>query len=134
MQHAVLFMLDLAARGVDFPSIDWVVQADAPEDAATYVHRVGRTARYAKGSRVLLLLLPSEEQGMVEALKSSPSRFVKARRFASKTNCSALHSKILTSNTWPNERWCHTCDQCTFIMTSQSSKSRGYLSKRLRLR
>jgi ATP-dependent RNA helicase DDX10/DBP4 len=111
MQHAVLFVLDLAVRGFDFPSIDWVVQADAPEDAATYVHR-----------------------GMVEALKSSSSRFVQARRFASKTNCSALHSKILTSNTSPNERWCHTCDQCTFIMTRQSSKSRGYLSKRLRLR
>ena len=70
MQHAVLFATDLAARGLDFPSIDWVVQADAPEDAATYVHRVGRTARYAKGGHALLLLLSSEEQGMLEALKA----------------------------------------------------------------
>ncbi|KAH8979630.1 DEAD-domain-containing protein [Lactarius akahatsu] len=70
MQHAVLLATDLAARGLDFPSIDWVVQADAPEDAATYVHRVGRTARYAKGGQALLLLLPSEEQGMIEALKA----------------------------------------------------------------
>jgi hypothetical protein len=37
IQHAVLFATDLAARGLDFPSIDWVVQADAPEDAATYL-------------------------------------------------------------------------------------------------
>jgi ATP-dependent RNA helicase DDX10/DBP4 len=36
MQHAVLFATDLAAPGIDFPSIDWAVQADAPEDAATY--------------------------------------------------------------------------------------------------
>ncbi|KAH8985950.1 DEAD-domain-containing protein [Lactarius hatsudake] len=70
MQHAVLLATDLAARGLDFPSIDWVVQADAPEDAATYVHRVGRTARYAKGGQALLLLLPSEEKGMIEALKA----------------------------------------------------------------
>ena len=70
MQHAVLFATDLAARGLDFPSIDWVVQGDAPEDAATYVHRVGRTARYAKGGHALLLMLPSEETGMVEALKA----------------------------------------------------------------
>jgi len=70
MQHAVLLATDLAARGLDFPSIDWVVQADAPEDAATYVHRVGRTARYAKGGQALLLLLPSEEKGMTEALKA----------------------------------------------------------------
>ncbi|KAH9057338.1 DEAD-domain-containing protein [Lactarius vividus] len=70
MQHAVLLATDLAARGLDFPSIDWVVQADAPEDAATYVHRVGRTARYAKGGQALLLLLPSEEKGMIGALKA----------------------------------------------------------------
>lgn len=70
MKHAVLLATDLAARGLDFPSIDWVVQADAPEDAATYVHRVGRTARYAKGGQALLLLLPSEEKGMTEALKA----------------------------------------------------------------
>lgn len=70
MKHAVLLATDLAARGLDFPSIDWVVQADAPEDAATYVHRVGRTARYAKGGHALLLLLPSEEKGMTEALKA----------------------------------------------------------------
>jgi hypothetical protein len=37
IQHAVLFATDLAARGLDFPSIDWVLQADAPEDAATYL-------------------------------------------------------------------------------------------------
>ena len=37
MQHAVMFATDLAARGIDFPSIDWVVQVDAPEDAATYL-------------------------------------------------------------------------------------------------
>ncbi len=32
-------------RGLDFPNIDWVVQVDAPEDPAMYIHRVGRTAR-----------------------------------------------------------------------------------------
>jgi superfamily II DNA/RNA helicase len=37
MQHTVLFGTDLVARGLDFPCIDWVVQADAPEDATTYL-------------------------------------------------------------------------------------------------
>jgi ATP-dependent RNA helicase DDX10/DBP4 len=85
MQHAVLFATDLAARGLDFPSIDWVVQADAPEDAATYVHRVGRTARYAKGGHALLLLLPSEEQGMLEALKARGIEIPTIKIRASKT-------------------------------------------------
>ena len=36
---AVLFATDIAARGLDFPACDWVVQVDAPEDAAMYIHR-----------------------------------------------------------------------------------------------
>jgi len=81
----VLFATDLAARGLDFPSINWVVQADAPEDAATYVHRVGRTARYAKGGHALLLLLPSEEQGMLDALKARGIEIPTIKIRASKT-------------------------------------------------
>ena len=68
-QHAVLFATDIAARGLDFPSVDWVVQVDAPEDAETYIHRVGRTARYDSAGKGLLLLLPSEEEGMLAALE-----------------------------------------------------------------
>ncbi len=68
---AVLFATDIAARGLDFPSCDWVVQVDAPEDAAMYIHRVGRTARYTSGGRSLLFLLPSEEAGMLALLKEA---------------------------------------------------------------
>lgn len=64
---AVLFATDLAARGLDFPEVHWVVQADCPEDSATYIHRAGRTARYHRGGESLLLLLPSEE-AMVDEL------------------------------------------------------------------
>lgn len=67
--HAVLFATDVAARGLDFPGVDWVVQADAPEDKEMYIHRVGRTARYTAGGRALLCLLPSEEEGMTKILK-----------------------------------------------------------------
>ncbi|KAF2878878.1 hypothetical protein ILUMI_27298 [Ignelater luminosus] len=58
---AVLFATDIAARGLDFPKVHWVVQADCPEDTDTYIHRVGRTARFHRGGESLLLLLPSEE-------------------------------------------------------------------------
>ena len=45
-ENAVLFATDIAARGLDFPAVNWVLQLDCPEDANTYIHRVGRTARY----------------------------------------------------------------------------------------
>mmetsp|Transcript_30047 Transcript_30047/g.65057 ORF Transcript_30047/g.65057 Transcript_30047/m.65057 type:complete len:766 (+) Transcript_30047:115-2412(+) len=67
--HAVMFATDVAARGLDFPNVDWVVQADAPEDKEMYIHRVGRTARYNAGGRSLLVLLPSELQAMTQILE-----------------------------------------------------------------
>lgn len=68
-QHACLFATDIVARGLDFPAIDWVVQVDCPEDAATYVHRVGRSARFGRQGKSLMFLLPSEEEGMLKRLK-----------------------------------------------------------------
>ncbi|XP_034565780.1 probable ATP-dependent RNA helicase DDX10 [Notolabrus celidotus] len=68
-QNAVLFATDIAARGLDFPAVNWVLQFDCPEDADTYIHRVGRTARYKEGGEALLLLLPSEEKGMLRQLQ-----------------------------------------------------------------
>ncbi|XP_043595743.1 probable ATP-dependent RNA helicase DDX10 [Bombus pyrosoma] len=67
-QSAVLFATDIAARGLDFPAVDWVVQMDCPEDVNAYIHRAGRTARFQRNGECLLVLLPSEEK-MIEKLK-----------------------------------------------------------------
>ena len=67
-EHAALICTDIAARGLDFPACDWVLQLDTPEDAAMYIHRVGRTARYKSGGRSLLCVLPNEERGLVNHL------------------------------------------------------------------
>ncbi|XP_054753722.2 probable ATP-dependent RNA helicase DDX10 [Lytechinus pictus] len=66
---AVLLATDIAARGLDFPAVNWVVQLDCPEDSSTYIHRVGRTARYEKDGEALLVLLPSEEDAMVAEME-----------------------------------------------------------------
>nr|WP_255672972.1 DEAD/DEAH box helicase [Glycomyces amatae] len=41
----VLVATDVAARGIDVPDITHVINYDAPEEAETYVHRIGRTGR-----------------------------------------------------------------------------------------
>ena len=85
MKHAVLFATDIAARGLDFPAVDWVLQLDAPEDAETYIHRVGRTARYESAGKGLLLLLPSEEEGMKKVLEAKGIEIPKIKVKQSKT-------------------------------------------------
>ena len=68
-KNSCLFATDVVARGLDFPAVDWVIQLDCPEDADTYIHRVGRTARYERDGRAVLFLDPSEEEGMVDRLQ-----------------------------------------------------------------
>lgn len=52
----VLVGSDLAARGLDFLDVDYVVNYDLSEDSATYVHRVGRTARAGRKGQALSLI------------------------------------------------------------------------------
>ena len=81
-KHAVLFSTDISARGVDFPAVDWVIQVDCPEDTNTYIHRVGRTARYKSKGNALLMLLPSELK-FAEKLKA---RSIEMRKLATKSD------------------------------------------------
>lgn len=68
--HCCLFATDVVARGLDFPAVDWVIQVDCPEDAATYVHRVGRSARFGRSGKSMLMLLPSEEEPYLQRLST----------------------------------------------------------------
>jgi len=92
--ESVLLATDIAARGLDFPGVDWVIQLDCPENVESYVHRVGRTARYRSAGNALLLLLPSEvafaeklaesKVGNVKKIKVSQKLVVSTRsQFAS---------------------------------------------------
>lgn len=61
MDKGFLFCTNVAARGLDVPSVHWIIQFDPCDDAKEYIHRVGRTGRgqNVKG-KALLFLLPSE--------------------------------------------------------------------------
>lgn len=59
-KRALLITTNIASRGLDFPKVDWVVQVDLPETLETYVHRVGRTARFKNKGKSLVFVDPSE--------------------------------------------------------------------------
>eukprot|EP00579_Thalassiosira_antarctica_P013948 CAMPEP_0201938366 /NCGR_PEP_ID=MMETSP0903-20130614/41264_1 /ASSEMBLY_ACC=CAM_ASM_000552 /TAXON_ID=420261 /ORGANISM="Thalassiosira antarctica, Strain CCMP982" /LENGTH=579 /DNA_ID=CAMNT_0048479621 /DNA_START=6 /DNA_END=1745 /DNA_ORIENTATION=+ len=67
----VLCCTDVAARGLDIPAVDWIIQFDPPDDPKEYIHRVGRTARGDKGTGRALLFLTPEETGFLRYLKAA---------------------------------------------------------------
>eukprot|EP00793_Prasinoderma_coloniale_P000014 PRCOL_00005522-RA len=66
----LLLATDVAARGLDFPAVDWVLQMDCPEDVDQYIHRVGRTSRAGRDGSALLLLTPREGPPFLERLRA----------------------------------------------------------------
>ena len=68
-KSAVLFATDVASRGLDFPDVEWVFQLDCPDDVGTYIHRVGRTARFQARGKAMLLLNEGKQESFVNKLE-----------------------------------------------------------------
>ena len=64
----ILLSTDLAARGLDVPEIDYVVNLDLPDSSDIYLHRAGRTAR-AGLSGAVITLADSKEARKLEQLE-----------------------------------------------------------------
>jgi superfamily II DNA/RNA helicase len=65
----VLVATDVAARGIHIDDIALVVQADAPDEYKTYLHRAGRTGRAGKSGTVVMLV-PRNRRRRTEELLS----------------------------------------------------------------
>ena len=64
----VLVATDVAARGIHVDDINLVIQADAPDEYKTYLHRSGRTGRAGKQGTVVTLINKSRRRRMDELL------------------------------------------------------------------
>ncbi|MGZ8097333.1 MAG: DEAD/DEAH box helicase [Methylosarcina sp.] len=57
---SILVATDLAARGLDVPGIDLIVNFDVPRNAVDYTHRIGRTGRADESGLAITLVKPTE--------------------------------------------------------------------------
>jgi ATP-dependent RNA helicase RhlE len=67
-QARILVATDIAARGIDVDQVSHVINFDLPEEAETYVHRIGRTAR-AGADGVAVSFCQSDERGTLRAIE-----------------------------------------------------------------
>ena len=70
-ERGILICTDVAARGLDIPAVDWIIQFDPPDDPRDYIHRVGRTARGTSGKGKSLMFLTPNELGFLRYLKAA---------------------------------------------------------------
>ncbi len=68
----ILIATDVASRGLDINNVEYIINYDMPQDADTYIHRIGRTARAGK-SGLSLSLINSETQ--LQFLKENFSKY-----------------------------------------------------------
>lgn len=71
--NSVLLATDIAARGLDIPSVDHVVHYQIPRSSDVYIHRNGRTARAMRDGFSLLMCAPDERR-VVRALLGNIGR------------------------------------------------------------
>ncbi|TGZ83185.1 ATP-dependent rRNA helicase spb4 [Ascodesmis nigricans] len=58
----ILLTTDLAARGLDVPAVDMVIQIDAPTDPKAFLHRCGRAGRAGRRGLAVIFLSPGCEE------------------------------------------------------------------------
>ncbi|RDA94898.1 hypothetical protein CP533_4320 [Ophiocordyceps camponoti-saundersi (nom. inval.)] len=65
----ILLTTDLAARGLDIPQVDLVVQIDPPSDPKAFIHRSGRAGRAGRKGLAVVMLHPGREEDYVRFLE-----------------------------------------------------------------
>ena len=58
----ILVATDVAARGLDIPHIEHVINYDIPQNPEDYIHRIGRTARAGAKGRALTFLTDGDKK------------------------------------------------------------------------
>ena len=67
-EPGILICTDVAARGLDFPFVDWIVHYDLNPDPKDYLNRMGRTARLNSVGSSLVFLMECERPVLTSCL------------------------------------------------------------------
>ena len=103
-QFQILVATDVAARGLDIPLIEHVINYDIPQNPEDYIHRIGRTARAGAKGSALTFLTPADKKNwyLIEKLLNPnaepPKRQTDSRRKKVKKSFKKFHKMTFKSS------------------------------------
>ncbi len=78
-QAEILVATDVAARGLDIPEVSHVINYDVPNDAESYVHRIGRTGRAGRTGKAITIITPRERRQLIQIERISKARIAREK-------------------------------------------------------
>ncbi|KAJ5035622.1 uncharacterized protein L3040_008087 [Drepanopeziza brunnea f. sp. 'multigermtubi'] len=76
----ILLTTDVAARGLDIPQVDLVIQIDPPSDPKVFLHRCGRAGRAGRKGLSVIFLQPGREEDYIPFLEVRKTPIMPLRR------------------------------------------------------
>ncbi|MFY0616865.1 DEAD/DEAH box helicase [Shimia sp.] len=135
----ILVASDVAARGLDVPSVSHVYNFDVPGHPEDYVHRIGRTGRAGREGKAVTICTPRDEKQFdaVEALiqkeitrlenpvKSAPRKPRTPKQDTPKVEAKPAEPKVETAQPKPQSRQPKEDTRAREDSHSKSSRGRG---------
>ena len=95
----VLITTDVAARGIDIPNVDYVINYDVPDNPENYVHRCGRTGRGKEYGQAITFCSESEKE-LVDVIETYTGDEIQRYSITKKEYQEILQDTDDGSNDW----------------------------------
>ena len=98
-ENKLLITTDVAARGIDIPNVDFVVNYDIPDNPENYVHRCGRTGRGNKMGQAISFCAEQEKQ-LLKDIEEYTGEEIERHQLTRDEYFSILDDTVDGSNNW----------------------------------